>query len=137
MRHIVAFNLLLVLSTPQLVQAQPPQSPSNHAVLWTIVGSGAGFGIGLTAGLAAFDDAINSDRKVWTSAIVGAAVGGTVGYLIGRRHHRQPLTASRAVPTRQPGVTLGDREIEQLAASFSKESNTGHTKITERTIRGF
>jgi len=39
---------------------------------------------GLFAGLAAFDDATNSDRKVWTTAIL-AGVGGAVGgYFLGR-----------------------------------------------------
>ena len=55
---------------------------------WTIGGAGAGFGVGLWAGLSAFDDAINSDRKVWTSAVVGAAVGAVGGYLIGKSRAR-------------------------------------------------
>jgi len=43
-----------------------------------------GFAVGLFAGLAAFDDATNSDRKVWTTAIL-AGVGGAVGgYFLGR-----------------------------------------------------
>jgi len=140
MRHVVALALLFVLATPHLIQAQPSQSPGNHAVLWTVVGSGAGFGIGLTAGLAAFDDAIDSDRKVWTSAIVGAAVGGTVGYLIGRRHHRQPPKTSTSPSFKPPPTPLGDREVEQLAESIFKGFDTKLTKNSQRarrSIRGF
>jgi hypothetical protein len=51
---------------------------------WTSSAAGAGFGIGLHVGLIAFDDAMNSDRKVWTSATLGAGVGALAGYLIGR-----------------------------------------------------
>lgn len=49
-----------------------------------IVGAGAGFGLGVFAGLNWFDDAVNSDRKVWTTAILLGAAGGTAGWFIGR-----------------------------------------------------
>ena len=80
-RRRIAWILILVvaLNSASLAQAQ-----SRGPMLWTISGAGAGFGIGLWAGLSAFDDAVNSDRKVWTSAIVGAGVGAVAGYLIGR-----------------------------------------------------
>jgi hypothetical protein len=73
-----------------------PSAPSTKAsssttrVVWTLVGIGAGFGAGLFLGLHAFDDAINSDRKVWTSAIVGAAAGGLAGGLLSRNVGRVP-----------------------------------------------
>lgn len=63
---------------------QPAARSSKAPIVWTIVGAGAGFGVGLWAGLTAFDDAINSDRKVWTSALVGAAIGGVAGHVLGR-----------------------------------------------------
>ncbi len=90
--------------------------------MWTSIGAGAGFGLGLFAGLTAFDDAINSDRKVWTSAIVGAAAGGTLGYLISRaRRHRSPSrqAISPALPPPQMVTTppLTDRDVVVLAAS--------------------
>jgi hypothetical protein len=72
-------------------RAQEPATSSNRAVVvWTIGGTAGGFGIGLWAGLTAFDDAINSDRKVWTSAIAGAAAGAVGGYLIGRALREGP-----------------------------------------------
>lgn len=64
--------------------ASPPATASGSVAGWTAAGAGAGFGLGLYAGLRAFDDAVNSDRKVWTAAIVAGAAGAFVGYLVGR-----------------------------------------------------
>ena len=50
------------------------------------------------AGLAAFDDSVNSDRKVWTTALVSAAGGAVGGYFIGRavdkRHMKRGSTVT-------------------------------------------
>jgi membrane protein YqaA with SNARE-associated domain len=93
--------------------------------MWTAVGVGAGFGVGLWAGLTAFDDAVNSDRKVWTSAVVGAAVGGVTGYLIGRaRHDRTRPSTTRMGSTDRPiDATL----VRELARSV----RFGHTALVD------
>jgi 4-amino-4-deoxy-L-arabinose transferase-like glycosyltransferase len=65
-------------------------SSTSKRVIWTLVGIGAGFGAGLFIGLNAYDDAVNSDQKVWTSALVGAAVGGLAGGLLSRNVGRAP-----------------------------------------------
>ena len=64
----------------------PPEARSNTGkrIVWAVVGAAAGFGAGLFLGLNQFDDAIDSDRKVWTSAIVGAAGGAVAGALLSR-----------------------------------------------------
>ena len=77
----------------QAPTSPPAQKSSRSAALWTIAGAGAGFGIGLSTGLNKYDDAINSDRKVWTSAVVGAAIGAAGGYLISRLRNRRPRPA--------------------------------------------
>jgi hypothetical protein len=83
--NIATFALLACLTSGSLAHAQPRERRSaGVTVTWTAIGAGAGFGVGLWAGLTAFDDAINSDRKVWTSAIIGAGVGALGGFLIGR-----------------------------------------------------
>lgn len=116
---IVLF-LLPALSSPAL--AQQPARHSSRTAVWTVVGAGAGFGIGLWAGLAAFDDAINSDRKVWTSAIAGAAAGGTLAYLLarGRRSSSPSRSGSRAGPAAAPRLQpsrLDEADIRLRAAS--------------------
>jgi hypothetical protein len=52
---------------------------------WLIpVGAGGGFGLGLLIGFNAFDESINSDAKIWTTAAVCAGVGGLLGWLFAR-----------------------------------------------------
>lgn len=111
---------------PSISAAQPPttrsrpQGSSSRTAVWTAVGIGGGFGIGLVAGLSAFDDAIDSDRKVWTTAIVGAAAGGTLAYLFSRsRRSAPPSPLLSAAPRRQHQAPLDEREIRALAAGVS------------------
>ena len=123
MRYLTGTLVLFLwpaLSVPAL--AQQPAGQSGRTAVWTAVGAGAGFGIGLFAGLTAFDDAINSDRKVWTSAIIGAAAGGTLAYFLtrGRRHpapSRLVSSTGRPAPRRLETSPLDDDDIRLLAAS--------------------
>ena len=78
-----------------------PKASNTKRVVWTLVGIGAGFGAGLFLGLNAFDDATNSDRKVWTSALVGAAAGGLAGNLLSRNGGRPPNLGVRRAAKRQ------------------------------------
>jgi hypothetical protein len=57
-----------------------------------LAGGGGGFVIGLIAGLAVFDDATNSDRKVWTTALLSAAGGAVGAYFLGRVLDKRPKT---------------------------------------------
>ena len=104
----------------------PSPKPSNtKRVVWTLVGIGAGFGAGLFLGLNAFDDATNSDRKVWTSALVGAAAGGLAGNLLSRNGGRSAnLSVKRADTPRVdastastvstlPATVKGDDELRR------------------------
>jgi hypothetical protein len=87
----------------------------NRTALWTVVGAAAGFGVGIWAGLHAFDDAIDSDRKVWTTAILSAAGGGVAGFLIGRRGARPALGPTfRTVPDYAIGRELAPRHAPLL-----------------------
>lgn len=83
------------------------QSQSSDArAVWTAIGAGIGFGGGLLIGLSAFDDAINSDRKVWTSALAGAAAGGVAGNLLSRPRRSRPGDPSIADPSWE-GMAIG------------------------------
>lgn len=110
--RIVAFLLLISLAASSIASAQTRgDRPSGVVVTWTAVGAGAGFGIGLWAGLTAFDDAINSDRKVWTSAIIGAAAGAVGGYFLGRalrseRSSANPRLSSQHLTERDPQFAI-------------------------------
>ena len=106
MFRVFALMLILVVGISSTPQAQSPGSSSRGTVAWTIAGAGGGFGIGLWAGLTKFDDSINSERKVWTAAIVGAAVGAVSGYVIGRSRARRPLPASPAARPMLPAPRI-------------------------------
>ena len=89
-RLLAAATLILLLVPPtasaeQAIYAgQRTQHRTALRVAWTVIGAGLGFGLGLAIGLQQFDDAINSDRKVWTTALVTAAAGGIAGNLLSR-----------------------------------------------------
>lgn len=102
---VLTLGALISVSSTAHAQGQSGNS-TRGTVIWTIAGAGGGFGIGLWAGLTKFDDAINSDRKVWTSAVVGAAVGAVGGYLIGRaragRSRSNPSSTARPLRVSLP-----------------------------------
>jgi len=109
MRRIVLLVVVLVsivcrspaFADPAARDRQQGSAPSaGKRILWTLVGAGAGFGAGLFFGLQKFDDAIDSDRKVWTTAIVGAAAGGVAGALLSGLGSSNP--AMRPAPPLSP-----------------------------------
>ena len=103
-RRAAAFTLAaVVVALPHAAHAQwaataPPRpapapraAPAATRVIWTLVGAGAGFGAGAMFGLRKFDDAIDSDRKVWLSAIGGAAAGAVLGATLSADRAPAPL----------------------------------------------
>ena len=123
-RVLTGFILTAILLMTAAPTAHAQTRSGGRTALWTIVGAGAGFGLGLFLGLNAFDDAVNSDRKVWTSALVGAAAGGTVGFLVGRS--RRPASA----PVTH--ATLSDREVRSLAQSVRLRAvRAGHAAMLQ------
>jgi hypothetical protein len=76
-------------------QSSPPSGESHkHRTILTLAGGGGGFAAGLFAGLAVFDDATNSDRKVWTAAILAGVGGALGGYFLGRALDRRNQAAN-------------------------------------------
>lgn len=132
-RSLVVSALLILACAP--AHGQSASRGSGRQVMWTAVGAGAGFGVGLWAGLTAFDDAVNSDRKVWTSAVVGAAVGGVTGYLIGRsRRDRTRPATTHTVPTDRPIDSTLMRELARsIRFGETALADTSHPDRMYRT----
>jgi hypothetical protein len=61
----------------------------KYRTVFAVAGGGGGFALGAVGGLAAFDDATNSDRKVWTTAVFSAVGGAVGGYFLGRAFDRR------------------------------------------------
>jgi hypothetical protein len=98
-RSLTSLLLVTLLFTSEVLRADKGAAATQtrgFRPIWTAVGASAGFGLGVWAGLAKFDDALYSDRKVWTTAIVSAAAGGAIGFLIDRRQARNP--SARPLP---------------------------------------
>lgn len=94
-RHLVLLCLMLVGADIVSAESAGVSSTRSTPVVlrWTALGAGGGFGLGAYLGVAFFDDAVNSDRKFWASAIVGSVAGGIGGYLIGRQRGRKGPSA--------------------------------------------
>jgi len=118
---LAALSLAIV---PEAVYAQSahaaPAAPVRRAstgkrIMWTVIGTAAGFGIGAVIGFRKFDDATYSDRKITTAAILGAVAGGIVGatlsrddaraFVPGRQPAFEPVAAAREFRLRAPDTT--------------------------------
>lgn len=108
------FVALIVLGSADIARAQ-----SRTEVIWTVSGAAVGFGAGLWGGLTAFDDAVNSDRKVWTTAIVGAGAGAVAGYLVGRARNDRNRPAKAVNEMQRAQRAAAERQLlDALARSF-------------------
>jgi hypothetical protein len=93
--------LLLVALGIGTAHADPGSSRSGRThstkARWigVLAGTAAGFAAGLTFGLARFDDDIDSERKVWTSAVAIGAGGGVAGYFVGAAIDRRSRSQTR------------------------------------------
>jgi hypothetical protein len=81
-----AAALMILLCANAFAQQQSPKTTESHKyrTLLTLAGGGGGLALGFFIGFSAFDDAVNSDRKVWTTAAISAAGGAVGGYFLGR-----------------------------------------------------
>ena len=109
--------LLLVSSLAQAQQSAPKPESQKYRTIFTIAGAAGGFATGTFVGLSAFDDDVNSDRKVWTTAVVGAGAGAVGGYFIGRVLDRKKKTAGL---TTRPGTAAYDLRVAPVLSRQSK-----------------
>lgn len=107
LRQLIAIALLALLVSSTAVHADdatPAARGRGFKPVWTAIGAGAGFGLGVWIGFRKFDDATYSERKIWTTAIVSAAVGGVLGFLVDRRQARSSNPSLTApAPIAAPG----------------------------------
>ena len=80
-------GFLLLFTAGQALAQQPPaitKTSHKYRTILPIAGAAGGFAVGFYIGFNAFDDAVNSDRKLWTTSILSSAGGAVGGYFIGR-----------------------------------------------------
>lgn len=98
----IALLLVLALAAPTHAQsagAKPAGGGNGKRIGWTLGGIGIGFGAGMFVGLSKFDEAINSDRKVWTTSIAGGAAGGMIAFLLTRGRNRDQTSGKSRIMT--------------------------------------
>jgi hypothetical protein len=95
-------------------------SSTRKRAIWTVVGAGAGFAAGVYLGFAKFDDATYAERKIWTTAIVGAAAGGVAGALLSRNTRRGvPVTRAPRAPE-IPNISWSEALRGPTARTFAR-----------------
>lgn len=92
---------VLILPAPALAQARanasaPRSASAAKRTAWTLIGAGLGFGAGMLLGLQKFDDAVYAERKIMTTALIGAAIGGVAGNVLSK--DGQPSFAPKEQP---------------------------------------
>jgi hypothetical protein len=121
MRRITTGILVMALlaavpaaAEPKRAATEPKRAPAvkssstNRRVLWTVIGAGAGFAAGTFIGFNKFDQALYAERKIWTTAIVGAAAGGVAGALLSRNTSRSVPIANAVRPAPTPDVSWAE-----------------------------
>ena len=84
-RLVIITALVLFTWSNTFAQSTPKKEESHkYRTILTLAGGGGAFALGVFVGLNAFDDAVNSDRKLWTTALISAAGGAVGGYFLGR-----------------------------------------------------
>lgn len=132
----LALAALLILPAPALAQSRantsaPQGSSAAKRTAWILVGAGLGFGAGLLFGLDRFDDAVYSERKVWTSALAGAAIGGVAAGALS--WDAQPAFIPKTQPTAAPrfavprfGQKPGETSVrDRVSAANHREFSVG------------
>ena len=124
----VALIALLAGSAPSFADDGSQQKSGmsrGKRIGWITLGAGAGFASGVFLGLDWFDDATNSDRKVWLTAISFAAAGAITAALLTRDRGNPSPVARSSAPKRElvgdgPALSLrpglGGSDRTELAA---------------------
>jgi hypothetical protein len=151
MRKTIAVLLVASTVAPALAADQQTDRPrrGRGRVVGAIVGAAGGFALGLFGGLTWFDDAVDSERKIWGTALGVAAAGGVAGYFVGRsldpgrRGQRGAALAAAprpVLPFRQLGRTPAAATARPFARLFEIAPGTagprGALETGTRTAKG-
>jgi hypothetical protein len=96
MKRKISWLVLIILFNHMLCFGQQPSQSHKFRTILTLVGGGGGFALGLFGGMAAYDDSVNSDRKVWTTIMIATAGGAVGGYFLGRVLDKREIKTSMA-----------------------------------------
>lgn len=129
---LIACSILALLFNGDwaLGQQSAPTGGDSHKyrTIFTVAGGGGGFALGVVGGLAAFDDARNSDRKVWTTAVFSTVGGAVGGYFLGRAFDKRtkktkvawvPEEIKRSLIRSQWSALRFDRSFQPLGRSLT------------------
>jgi hypothetical protein len=135
--RLVLFSLLVFFTCQwALGQQSGTKNVESHRyrTILTVAGGGGGFTGGLFAGLAAFDDATNSDRKVWTTAALSGVGGAVAGYFIGRALDKRPKKTT--VTQMREELERNSTQSRWLAPAWNGSANgsaaSGRIGLTDR-----
>jgi len=118
---------VLILLTCKIGLAQQPTTMKleshKYRTILTLAGAGGGFALGLFGGLAAFDDATNSDRKVWTTAALSGVGGGVAGYFLGRSldNGRKKTNVTRVSDEFYRRLTIPQKPFPQTSSGLQSQ----------------
>jgi hypothetical protein len=114
-----AIVLVALFGGPAEAAPRAGGGTTGSTVAWTVAGAGVGFGLGLWTGLTAFDDAVDSNRKVWTTAVACAAAGGGLAYLVQRTRHRpHPAAPSMTGEELRVLTEFGSRRLDGASTTL-------------------
>jgi len=110
---------MLILIQGNQLRADSDSPKKSHG--WLIaVGAGAGTGLGFLIGFQAFDESINSDRKIWTTTILSGVAGGVIGWLLARHMDREAKTAHFLQRRQDTTRTLSSADLPVVIETCSK-----------------
>jgi hypothetical protein len=98
---VLAATVLAATGTPARAEEQQRSggSKAGTVIKWTLIGAAAGAAAGFGLGFRWYDDAVYSERKIWSSTVLGGGVGGAIGFGIGRWRAHRPAPAPATAPS--------------------------------------
>lgn len=147
MKRIVAIMCLgaLCAAVPGMgAELDTQGAPRRKHWLGILIGAGAGFGAGTVIGFAAFDEAINSEQKVYTSMAAGTLIGAITGYFISRTLGREDESSSISrlewpvlpAPAEQPSLDEADRIERELSTLLRPSDQLPPLSYEPLVVRG-